>query len=60
MLHARIARCVYAADDPKTGVLNSCDQLHQKPWALHRMQVEAGLCADEASQLLKDFFKARR
>jgi tRNA(adenine34) deaminase len=60
MQHARIARVVFAAHDPKTGVLASADQLHRKPWALHRMQVEGGLLEAEASALLKAFFQRRR
>lgn len=60
MLHARIKRCVYAASDPKTGVADTCDQLHQRDWALHRMTIEGGVMADQSSLLLRQFFKYRR
>lgn len=48
MFHARVARAVYGATDPKKRVLKS------------QVQVEGGLLADEAGRLLKDFFAERR
>ena len=60
MLHARVKRCVYAASDPKTGVVGTCDRLHESPWAQHQMEVVQGPLAQESSRLLRQFFKQRR
>lgn len=60
MLHARIKRCVFGAYDPKTGVIESCDQLFAKPYALHRIAYTGGVLADQCGALLQDFFKQKR
>lgn len=60
MLHARVKRCVYAASDPKTGVVGTCDRLHESPWAQHQMEVVQGPLAQESSRLLRQFFRQRR
>ncbi len=60
MVHARIKRLVYATDDPKTGVINSQLQLLDSSIMNHKIEVSSGLLADEAKQVLQDFFKARR
>lgn len=60
MQHARVARCVYGAHDPKTGVLGGCCNLLEGNWALHSMQVTAGVLADECGALIKEFFRQRR
>lgn len=60
MLHARVKRCVYAASDPKTGILGTCDHLHQSAWVQHHMEVMQGPLSLEASMLLRQFFKQRR
>ena len=60
MLHARVKRCVYAASDPKTGVVGTCDRLHESSWTQHQMEVVQGPLAQESSRLLKQFFKQRR
>lgn len=60
MIHARLKRVVYGAPDPKTGACGSVLDLPSHPSANHRMTVEGGLLADEASALLKEFFLIRR
>lgn len=60
MFHARIARIVYAASDPKTGACGSAVCLHQHPQLNHHTQVQSGLLQEQAAQLLRDFFKERR
>jgi len=60
MIHARVARVVYAAADPKTGACGSVLDVARHPSANHRMTVAGGLLADEASALLREFFVARR
>lgn len=60
LVHARIARLVYAAADPKTGACGSVFDLVQSPHHNHRIVVAAGLLAEEAGALLRRFFRARR
>lgn len=60
MFHARIARIVYAATDPKTGVCGSLLSLHENTQLNHHTQVQSGLLQEPAAQLLRDFFKERR
>ena len=60
ILHARIARLVFATPDPKTGAVCSAISLLNAPYHNHRMTVEKGLLADVASRQLKQFFKQRR
>lgn len=60
MVHARIARVVYAADAPKTGAAGSVFDLLEDPRHNHAVTVNAGLLADEAGRQLTEFFKGRR
>jgi tRNA(adenine34) deaminase len=60
MIQARIPRLVYAADDPKGGAFRSCFEILTSPRLNHRVEVVAGLCAEESSALLQSFFVARR
>ena len=57
-LHARIARLVYGAADPKAGAVESRQRLLDDPY--HRIAVAAGVLADECGALLREFFAARR
>lgn len=58
--NARIARVVYAASDPKGGGVAHGAQLFDQPTCHWKPEVASGLMAEDSSQLLKDFFKARR
>lgn len=58
--HARIARLVYGASDPKTGACGSVINLMQEQKLNHHTQVEAGVMAQTCATLLSDFFKQRR
>lgn len=60
LLQARIARLVYAADDPKAGAIRSVLALAAHPRLNHSFQVTAGVRADEAAVLLREFFQRRR
>jgi tRNA(adenine34) deaminase len=60
MLHARIARLVYGARDPKTGACGSVVDLFAEPRLNHHATAEGGILADECGKLLSDFFAARR
>jgi len=60
MVHARIARVVYAASDPKTGAAGSVFDLLTDARHNHRVEVQGGLMADEASARLSAYFRAKR
>jgi tRNA(adenine34) deaminase len=58
--HARIGRVVWGADDPKGGAVIHGPRLFEQPTLHSRPRVEGGLLADEAADLLRSFFRARR
>lgn len=60
MVHARIARLVYGAADPKAGAAGSILDIVRHARLNHRVEVTAGVLAEDCSQLLKDFFTSRR
>lgn len=60
MVLARIRRVVYAAADPKTGMCGSLGCIPQDPRLNHHVELTRGVLADEASQLLRGFFRSRR
>ena len=60
MVHARLARVVYAAADPKTGAAGSVFDLLASPRHNHRIEVSGGVLADEAASLLRSYFRAKR
>ena len=60
MIHTRIKRLVYGADEPKTGAVNSLYQLLSDPRMNHQVEISSGLLADESAKKLKAFFKSRR
>jgi tRNA(adenine34) deaminase len=60
IVHARVARVVFAARDPKTGAAGSRFDTLLSLDHNHRVRVDEGLMADEAALLLRDFFRRRR
>ena len=60
MVHARIARVVYAASDPKTGAAGSVFDLLRDPRHNHRVEVQGGLLAEEAGTRLSAYFRRKR
>lgn len=60
ILHARIARVVYGAPDPKTGACGSVIDLFALPRLNHHASVTAGVRAGECGQLVSQFFERRR
>jgi tRNA(adenine34) deaminase len=60
LVHARVARLVFGARDPKTGACGSVMDLVRDPRANHRIEVVGGVLAAEAGELLKRFFVERR
>lgn len=57
---ARVPRLVYAAPDPKAGAAGSVLDVLAEPRLNHRPEVTAGVLAEEAAELLRGFFRARR
>ena len=60
MVHARIARLVYGATDPKTGAAGSVFDLLADPRHNHRIDVAGGVLGDEAGTRLTNYFRAKR
>jgi tRNA(adenine34) deaminase len=58
--HARIARLVYGASDPKTGACGSVINLMDEPKLNHHTEVTQGILAAECGAVLSNFFAARR
>jgi tRNA(Arg) A34 adenosine deaminase TadA len=60
MVHARLARVVYAASDPKTGAAGSVFDLLADPRHNHRVLVQGGVLGEEAGRRLSNYFRRRR
>jgi tRNA(adenine34) deaminase len=60
MMHARLARVVFGATDPKTGACGSVLNLFAQEQLNHHTQVQGGVLAQECGDLLKAFFAERR
>ena len=59
-MHARLARVVYGATEPKTGAAGSVLNLFDNPQLNHQTQVTGGVMAEECVQVLQSFFEMRR
>ena len=60
LIHARVDRLIYAASEPRAGMVGSQMNLAAEPFYNHRIQVYKGLCHEHGSQMLKAFFRQRR
>lgn len=60
LIHARVDRLVYAASEPRAGMVGSQINLPMQPFYNHAIQVHNGLCREHSSQMLKTFFRERR
>jgi len=60
IIHARVARVVYGASDPKTGAAGGAVDIFAAPFVNHRVAVEGGILAEECGRMLTEFFKERR
>ena len=60
MIQARVPRLVYGCDDPKGGAVRSCFAMLNHPRLNHRVEVIAGILANECAAILQSFFAARR
>jgi tRNA(adenine34) deaminase len=60
VVHTRLARVVFGADDPKGGAAGGAMNLLQFPTLNHRCEITAGLRRDECRAMLKEFFGEQR
>jgi len=60
LIHARIRRLVYGADDPKAGAVHSALSVINHPGLNHRMEVRGGVLAGRSAEMLQEFFRRRR
>jgi tRNA(adenine34) deaminase len=60
VVHARLKRLVYGADDPKAGAVHSVLQVLNHPGLNHHMEVRGGVLAGKCAELLQEFFRNRR
>jgi len=60
MVHARIRRLVYGADDPKAGAVHSALHVLNHPALNHWVEVRSGVLAERCAEILQEFFRSRR
>jgi tRNA(adenine34) deaminase len=60
MVHARIRRLVFGADDPKAGAVHSLMHVLNHPGLNHKIEVSGGVLAGRSSEILQEFFRQRR
>jgi len=60
LVHARIKRLVYGADDPKAGAVHSVLEVLNHPSLNHHMEIQGGVLAGRCAELLQAFFRERR
>ncbi|MGD0835864.1 MAG: tRNA adenosine(34) deaminase TadA [Polyangia bacterium] len=60
IVNARVRRLIYGCDDPKAGAVRTLYRLLDDPRLNHRVEIMAGVLADESSSLLKSFFSRLR
>jgi tRNA(adenine34) deaminase len=60
LVHARIRRLVYGADDPKAGAVHSVMHVLNHPGLNHRVEVRGGVLPGRCAEIVQEFFKSRR
>jgi len=60
LVHSRLRRLVYGADDPKAGAVRSVLQVLNHPRLNHQMEVTSGVLAGRCAELLQSFFAEKR
>jgi tRNA(adenine34) deaminase len=60
MVHARVARLVFGAREPKAGAIESAMRAHEHPSLNHRMIAVGGVLEEECRQVMQAFFESRR
>lgn len=58
--HARLAKLYYGASDPKGGAVEQGARVFDQPQCLHRPEIYSGIGAQQAAEMLRSFFQARR
>lgn len=59
-IHSRVAKVVYAANDPRTGAAGSVMNLLQHPLLNHQAEITDGILANDSANKLRHFFRSRR
>jgi tRNA(adenine34) deaminase len=60
LVHARLKRLVYGADDPKAGAIHSVMEVVNHPKLNHQMEIRGGVLAGRCRDLMQEFFRSRR
>ena len=60
LVHARVARVVYGAAEPKSGAMESAMRAHEHPSLNHRMEAVGGVLEAECREVIQEFFRSRR
>ena len=60
MVHARIRRLIYGANDPKAGAVRSVMQVINHPQLNHKVEIRSGVLAGRSAEMLQTFFRNRR
>jgi tRNA(adenine34) deaminase len=60
LVHARVARIVYGACEPKAGAIESAMRAHEHPSLNHRLVAVGGVLEDECREVIQGFFEERR
>ena len=60
IVHSRLSNIFFGAQDQKTGVCGSCEDLSEKKYFNHRPLIKGKIMEQECSKILKDFFQNRR
>jgi tRNA(adenine34) deaminase len=60
MVHARVARVVYGAPEPRAGAIESSMRAHEHPWLNHRLAASGGVLEAECRAMIQAFFAERR
>ena len=60
LVHARVKRLIYGADDPKAGAVKSVMEILNHPRLNHQMEIRGGVLAGRCAELLQSFFSSRR
>ena len=60
LVHARIRRLVYGADDPKAGAVHSVMHVLNHPGLNHCAQIRGGVLAGQCAEIVREFFRSKR
>jgi tRNA(adenine34) deaminase len=60
MVHARIRRLIFGADDPKAGAVHSVMRVLNHPALNHRIEITGGVLGGQCAEVLQEFFRSRR